>query len=61
MGLNTQELLAFLAIWAIAGVGSAFLLLNRNASLKRRLFPPYAIGVAVRTGMMGNRANREEG
>ena len=47
MGPNAQEFLIVLAVWIIAGIASAFFLINRNASLKRRLWPPYTIGAAI--------------
>lgn len=47
MGPNEQEYLLVLGAWIIAGIASAFFFLSRNASLKRRLWPPYVIGVAI--------------
>ena len=47
MGPNAQEFLIVLAAWIIAGIASAFFFMNRNASLKRRLWPPYVIGAAI--------------
>jgi hypothetical protein len=38
----------FFALWAVLGIGSsAFFFLNRNAPLKRRLWPIVSIGASV--------------
>ena len=46
MGPNADYLIV-VAAWIIAGSVGAFLFINRNADLKRRLWPPYVIGAAV--------------
>jgi hypothetical protein len=39
---------AFFVLWAVLGVGSAlFFWLNRDAALKRKVFPPLMIGAGV--------------
>jgi len=38
----------FIGVWILLGAGSAaFFLLNNNAALKRKILPPFAIGVNV--------------
>jgi hypothetical protein len=42
-----QAYLIVVAVWIIVGAVTAFLFLNRNAALKRRLWPPYVIGSSI--------------
>jgi hypothetical protein len=38
----------FFAVWvALAVVSTAFFFLSRNASLKRKIWPPFAVGIGV--------------
>jgi hypothetical protein len=38
----------FIGVWAVLGIFSAgFFLLNNNATLKRKVWPPFVIGVGV--------------
>jgi preprotein translocase subunit Sec61beta len=47
MAGNQPEFLVVLLAWILAGIATAFFFLNRNAALKRRLWPRYVVGAAI--------------
>jgi hypothetical protein len=47
MAGHASEFVVVLFAWTLAGIVSAFFFLNRNAALKRRLWPPFAVASAI--------------
>ena len=49
MGAQVERVFPiFIGVWIVLGIGStAFFFLNNNAALKRKVHPPFVIGVGI--------------